>query len=208
LSFGLSLGTVVALIAALTALIVATLPVSAQSGTATLGGGAEVPAVDSPSGGSFSGTMDMSTYAISYSLQSDAADITQAHIHVGAAGENGPAAVFLFGPADPGSDGLDFTDTVTAASFLGDFTVESVGAAIIAGNAYVNVHTGANPAGEVRGQIVVALPTATVTALSATGSGGLADAGGGLAPIAAGALAGGLVLMLGMGARVSLRRRA
>lgn len=130
--------------------------------------------------------------------------ITQAHIHVGPADGNGPAAVFLFGPADPGSDGLDFSDTVTAASLLGDFTAASVVEAIMAGNAYVNVHTEANPPGEVRGQIFVALPGA----LPATGSGGLSDGAGGFAPVAAGPIAGVLVLMLGAGARVGLRRHA
>ena len=130
--------------------------------------------------------------------------ITQAHIHIGPAGDNGPAAVFLFGPADPGSDGLDFSDTVTAAHLIGDNDIESVVAAIMAGNAYVNVRTEANPPGEVHGQIFVALPGG----LPATGSGGLADSGSGLAPIAAAVLAGGLVLMFGAGARVALRRRA
>jgi hypothetical protein len=204
------LGALAALVAAMAAIVVAVAPVSASShvvtGIATLSGEAEVPAVTSAAGGSFTAEINTETYEISYGLSSDAMNITQAHIHLGPADDNGPAVAFLFGPADPGSDGIDFIDSVTLASMIGDNTQKALVEGIMAGNAYVNVHTEANPSGEVRGQIVVLVPTAV--GLPATGSGGLADAGSVLAPVAAAGIAGVLVLMLGASARVALRRRA
>ena len=63
-----------------------------------------------------------------------------AHIHVGARGRSGPVVVPLCGPCRSGA-----RRTVTLQA--------SVLAALEAGRAYVNVHTGRNPAGEIRGQI-------------------------------------------------------
>ena len=66
------LGLLAALVAGLAAVVVAVAPVGAQANTAsmsaTLSGGAEVPAIDSPYGGSFSGTINLDTNEISYSL--------------------------------------------------------------------------------------------------------------------------------------------
>lgn len=93
-------------------------------------------------------------------------EITQAHTHLGARGTNGPVTAFLlqFTEAVDGSgggtpftpDGLyqEFglvTETDVIGPIEGDFRalIESMQE----GNAYVNVHTVAYPAGEVRGQI-------------------------------------------------------
>ncbi len=64
-----------------------------------------------------------------------------AHIHLGRTGVAGPVAVPLCGPC---SSGVHRTVTVTA----------KVRAALLAGTAYVNVHTARNPSGEIRGQVV------------------------------------------------------
>jgi hypothetical protein len=63
-----------------------------------------------------------------------------AHIHVAPRGRAGPVAVALCGPCRNGVRG---TANLT----------EAVLTALEAGRAYVNVHTGRNPAGEIRGQI-------------------------------------------------------
>jgi CHRD domain/Cytochrome c len=63
-----------------------------------------------------------------------------AHVHLGAAGKSGPIAVPLCAPCTSGAHG---TKSVTAAAAT----------AMIAGKAYVNVHTAKNPAGEIRGQV-------------------------------------------------------
>jgi hypothetical protein len=65
---------------------------------------------------------------------------TAAHVHVGATGEPGPVVVPLCGPCESGASG-------NAA--LTEDTVN----AINAGRAYVNVHTDANRAGEIRAQV-------------------------------------------------------
>ena len=69
-----------------------------------------------------------------------------AHIHLGRRGRSGPVAVTLCGPCRSG---------VRKSVSLQPAVV----AALEAGNAYVNVHTARNPAGEIRGQIA-AVPLA------------------------------------------------
>jgi hypothetical protein len=97
-------------------------------------------------------------------------DITQAHLHCAPAGANGPIVVFLFPsappPADPGIDvsGLLSEGELTNANFQEgvDCTatcgktvnnIASLQAAILDGCIYANVHSDANPGGEVRGQV-------------------------------------------------------
>jgi len=63
-----------------------------------------------------------------------------AHVHLGAPGKAGKVVVPLCGPCRSGRGG---TSSVTAVA----------AAAMVAGKAYVNVHTKANPAGEIRGQV-------------------------------------------------------
>ena len=207
----LGLGVLAAAVAVLAALAVAAAPVSAQGAsravTATLSGDAEVPPLESDGSGSFTGTF--SGGELTFNLTATAAGITQAHIHLGAVDANGGVVAFLFGPADPAVDEIDASGTITEADLIGaaegDF--QAFAQALLAGDGYVNVHTEANPPGEVRGQISVGAAIGP-DGLPTTGSGGLADSSVGLAPIAAGAIAGLLVLMLGAGARVAVRRRS
>ena len=90
--------------------------------------------------------------------------VTQAHFHCGKAGINGPVVAFLygFGPVVD-VDGLLSEGVLTNADFTGADCVPVVGspvnniaslhAAMLNGLIYANVHTEANPPGEVRGQI-------------------------------------------------------
>lgn len=92
----------------------------------------------------------------------DIDEVTEAHIHVGDANTAGPIVVTLF---DDGGTPVSFTtldtlvnDTFTEADIQaagGVETLEDLLEAMQAGNTYVNVHTTANPAGEIRGQLVV-----------------------------------------------------
>lgn len=66
-----------------------------------------------------------------------------AHVHLGAPGKAGKVVVPLCGPCRSGRGG---TKAVTAVA----------AAAMIAGKAYVNVHTKANPKGEIRGTVKAA----------------------------------------------------
>jgi hypothetical protein len=102
-------------------------------------------------------------------------NVTMAHIHVGAAGTNGPVVVWLYpstavGAGPPGGgrlQGVIARGTITESDLVGMLAGEPLGALIDlvrAGLAYVNVHTddgvappntgpGDFPGGEVRGQL-------------------------------------------------------
>ncbi|ELZ11569.1 hypothetical protein C479_06886 [Halovivax asiaticus JCM 14624] len=98
-------------------------------------------------------------------------DVTQAHIHLGAAGEDGPVAVWLYpGPdaTEPGLeegrfDGILATGTITEDHLTEEVdgqTMDALLEQIASGDTYVNVHTEANPAGEIRGQLLSAADVA------------------------------------------------
>ena len=90
-------------------------------------------------------------------------DVTMAHIHVAAdPGGNGPPVLWLYPEGPPPSplpgtfNGLLASRTVTPGDLTGAAGVasfEDLRAAIEEGRAYVNVHTLAFPAGEIRGTI-------------------------------------------------------
>jgi hypothetical protein len=89
----------------------------------------------------------------------DIQGVTAAHIHLGMPGETGPVVVTLFMgefSTGEGDTGTLVTGVVTAAELEGDLEGLTLGhllAQMEAGNTYVNVHTEANPSGEIRGQI-------------------------------------------------------
>lgn len=90
----------------------------------------------------------------------DIDDVTLAHIHNGNATVAGPIVVELF---NAGGNPVSFTDrdeliegSFTAADLEaagGITTLDALIDAMEAGTVYVNVHTSANPSGEIRGQI-------------------------------------------------------
>jgi hypothetical protein len=83
--------------------------------------------------------------------------ITASHIHgPAAAGVNASVIFNLFSPNGPPFgqvDGVIATGTLTNANNQ-SFTIDALRAMIIAGNAYVNVHTTQFPSGAIRGQLV------------------------------------------------------
>jgi len=89
---------------------------------------------------------------------------TQAHIHLGARGQNGPVAAFLFASAagavnfeagDMIAEGVLDEDDVIARPPGFDGTLPALTERLRQGRAYVNLHTSAHPGGEIRGQIIV-----------------------------------------------------
>ncbi|HVR37235.1 MAG TPA: PQQ-dependent sugar dehydrogenase [Methylomirabilota bacterium] len=89
-------------------------------------------------------------------------DATQAHIHLGARGQNGPVVLFLYGL----TDGENFAaGDLIASGTVGDAdviarpgfvpTIANLVERMRQGRAYANLHTLAHPPGEVRGQIMV-----------------------------------------------------
>ena len=94
--------------------------------------------------------------------------VTQAHLHCGRAGENGPVVVFL---SDLNADGADVNGTLARGTRRNEHievgaeaceeligqpvrNIASLAYAARKGLIYANVHTVDNPAGEVRGQLI------------------------------------------------------
>ena len=123
---------------------------------ASLAGFQEVPAVTTSATGDgwalVSTDGSTITYYVEYSGLSGAA--AAAHIHTGAAGVAGGVILPLAVSASP------MQGTLTSADFSASGSVTTFAeavAAIAAGNTYFNIHTAANPGGEIRGQIAVAV---------------------------------------------------
>lgn len=88
----------------------------------------------------------------------DLHNLTQAHIHIGVRGVNGPIVAFLFGPVQRGISVCEavVTGSITSADLVGPLqgrTLSELVQLIIRGETYVNAHTTQNPGGEIRGQI-------------------------------------------------------
>jgi hypothetical protein len=90
-------------------------------------------------------------------------NVTASHIHVGAAGSNGPVIIPFFGnqPLFSSPHGCktlaEGTRTATDLNTKASPTITSWDdfvKALLAGNTYINVHTKAHPIGEIRGQLV------------------------------------------------------
>lgn len=111
-----------------------------------LSGDNEVPAVSTDASGSGVLALSADTETLYYRLMvNDIMTITAAHIHQGAAGENGPPVFTLYN----GTGSFDTDNPIDGSVTL---TVGQV-MDLITGNFYVNVHTDANPGGELRDQI-------------------------------------------------------
>ena len=115
---------------------------SSQEGMkVTLSGSQEVPPVKTSATGSATVTI-RSDRSVSGTITTAGVDATAAHIHEGEAGKNGPVIV-------PFTKAADGTWSIAPGAKL----TEAQYASYLAGNLYVNVHSAANKAGEIRGQI-------------------------------------------------------
>jgi hypothetical protein len=112
----------------------------------TMNGAAEVPAKTSPGTGTVDATLDTTTKKLDYTStwQGLTGPATMAHFH---------------GPAEPGANagvvvpwGTNPTSPFKGSATLTDQQI----ADLEAGKWYANVHTAANPAGEIRGQMTKA----------------------------------------------------
>jgi CHRD domain len=107
----------------------------------TLSGAQEVPPVQTSAAGT--GTITVNDdKSVSGSVTTTGVKATMAHIHEGAAGKNGGVAI----PLEKKSDN---EWAVPAGAKLSDAQYKSYKA----GDLYVNVHSDANKAGEIRGQL-------------------------------------------------------
>src|SRR6185436_18585238 len=131
------------------------LPAFAQTFVFHLRGDQEVPPVPSVASGGCMGQLNQPASQFSLTCVHDVVGATIMHIHKGAPGVNGPIVFDLGDPASP----VTATWTGMTAGDISD---------LLAGNLYINIHTGGRPAGEIRGQI---LPrTVDFVSFTATGA--------------------------------------
>jgi hypothetical protein len=109
---------------------------------ASLSGTQEVPANTTPGTGNVEASLDTGTKMLSYKITYSglSGPATMAHFHgPAAAGANAPPVVPISNPTSPTSGTAKLTDAQMAD--------------LQAGKWYFNVHTAANPGGEIRGQV-------------------------------------------------------
>ena len=130
-------------ILACSAALLAVAPASAEvvNLKADLKASSEVPPTNSKGSGAVTATYDTASKKLSWkgSYKDLSGPATAAHFHIGEAGKNGAVAV----PLSPATSPLEGSATLTDAQ----------ASALLAGRMHVNVHTAANKAGEIRGQV-------------------------------------------------------
>jgi hypothetical protein len=125
---------------------------------ADLKGEEEVPTLSTEASGEAEFKLSDDGQSIKFEVKvSNITDVSASHIHIAAAGSNGPIAVPLFTGSKPGQfSGTLAEGTITAADLTGPLagmTLDDLISQMKSGNTYCNVHTAAHAAGEIRGQI-------------------------------------------------------
>lgn len=111
---------------------------------ADLNGAAEVPPNPTTATGTVTATFDTDTKKLTYkgSYSGLSGPATAAHLHTGEVGKNGGVTVPIFAGA------------AAKTPFEGEAVLTDAQAAdLLAGKLYANIHTEANKAGEIRGQL-------------------------------------------------------
>lgn len=125
---------------------------------AMLQGSNEVPARETAAHGVAQFHVSSDGTSIRYKLNvTRIENVVAGHIHVGAAGVNGPVVVNLYSPSACRTlpSGIRCDGTFTAANLVGPLAghpLSDLIAAMSTNGTYVNVHTTQYPGGEVRGQ--------------------------------------------------------
>jgi hypothetical protein len=127
---------------------------------AMLGGGNEVPGVSAGAHGEAVVTVDRSAGTIDYevNIYGLPTGVVASHIHSGTAGVNGPVVINFPIAAVGQSGSFQIKGSARASEMVqrpeaGIRAFDDIAFAIASGAAYVNVHTQANPGGEIRGQL-------------------------------------------------------
>ena len=142
-------------------------PASAQTFTLTAslsGAGQATQTTNGLNTGAFGDaivTVNMAAQTLSYTVRvfNLPSGVSASHIHVGADKTAGPVVV-NFAPPVPASNDFDFSGVVKFSEFVlrpdqGIRSSDDMVQAILGGNSYVNVHSSANPGGEIRGQLTI-----------------------------------------------------
>jgi hypothetical protein len=136
----------------------AVLPSTASAGVnfvASLSGDEEVPPVETQARGVAKFKLREEGLVFKVNV-ANIEDAVASHIHCGAVGVNGPVGVTLFAGGLVSVNGTLAEGVITAPdedNECGWTDLEAVVAALESGDTYVNVHTVANPGGEIRGQV-------------------------------------------------------
>lgn len=131
---------------------------------AHLSGQHEVPPVDSAASGVAMIHYDAENDVLRYRIKVENLDgVVSAHIHHAPAGRNGNVVAVLLDTLSPPAgpvDGVLVTGFITPDDLTGDFAGDwdTFVRALYKERLYVNVHTQANPAGEIRGQLIMKGP--------------------------------------------------
>jgi hypothetical protein len=135
----------VLLATALSAAFVSAASAATVSYTARLSSRSEVPKTDSKGTGRLHATFDTQTKAFNYTLTFEnlTGPATVAHIHGPATRAQNAGVIAPLGDKSP-------TSPITGSVTLTDDQVKFLQSSKL----YVNVHTAANPGGEIRGQII------------------------------------------------------
>lgn len=133
-----------------------------------LSGGNEVPPVETQASGQAIFQLSKDDSFLTFRLLvASIENVTQAHVHLGGPGENGPVVAWLYPGAPPPElipgrfSGILAEGVITGAELVGPLAGQPLSTLLEAmrtGRAYVNVHTSENPGGEIRGQIGPAGP--------------------------------------------------
>lgn len=133
--------------------------------TATLTGAGEATqttnGINTGAFGDATVVVDMTARTVTYSIRvfNLPSGVSASHIHIGPAMTAGPVVVNFSVPV-PASNDFGFNGVVRDTEFVlrpevGVRTPDDMFQAILGGNSYVNVHSSANPGGEIRGQLTL-----------------------------------------------------
>jgi hypothetical protein len=131
---------------------------------ARLSGFQETPSIFTPGNGTFDAAIDLASQELSYTLAYTglSTSVTVAHIHFAKKGVAGGILAFLCGggnkppcpPSGPVTGTIAASDVMAIAEQgVPEGSFQALFQAVASGSAYANVHTSANPQGEIRGQI-------------------------------------------------------
>ena len=124
---------------------------------ADLSGSQVVPPVETVATGQATFQLNADSSELTFTLTvANIEDVDSSHIHCASVGENGPVGVTLSGAAPGPVDGILEQGTITApnqGNVCGWASLAAMVQGMRSGNTYVQVHTAANPPGEIRGQI-------------------------------------------------------